>query len=399
MVNSRISTDAYEQVVIAGTGDVTAIRLSSDAGDIFIFNVYNDCTHSLVLDAIRQTAMELHAKYENPQMIWAGDFNRHHEWWDKPTDHHLFTPRAREDAQLLIDLVSDFGLEMALEPGVPTLEHMVTKNEYRVDNVFVSADLIDRVLVCEVHPGETPAGADHYPIDTILDLSTDLAEERRTRNFRTVDWKEFNEELSSRLPAAGIPADIHTADDIDTTVTVLTSLLQGIIQDTIKESGTAPYNRRWWNAELEALRKECTRTKRASHSLRGIASPIHEEARRVSAVYKRRLEETKSKHWEDFLEDLDPQELWIANKYMSGTGSDGGKVRIPALKFNMPDGSQKEATSNEEKGHMLADMFFPKRPADFQATEPDSYPDPVPHLFITTTDRTAKVLARLKPFK
>ncbi|KAG9227364.1 hypothetical protein CCMSSC00406_0004097 [Pleurotus cornucopiae] len=65
----------------------------------------------------------------------------------------------------------------------------------------------------------------------------------------------------------------------------------------------------------------------------------------------------------------------------------------------MPDGFQKEVTSNEEKGHMLADMFFPKRPADFEATEPDSYPDPVPHLFTTTTDHTAKVLARLKPFK
>ncbi|KAG9227365.1 hypothetical protein CCMSSC00406_0004096 [Pleurotus cornucopiae] len=286
MVNSRISTDAYEQVVIAGTGDVTAIRLSSDAGDIFIFNVYNDCTHSLVLDAIRQTAMELRTKYGNPQMIWAGDFNQHHEWWDKPTDHHLFTPRAREDAQLLIDLVSDFGLKMALEPGVPTLEHMVTKNEYRVDNVFISADLIDQVLVCKVHPGETPVGADHYPIDTILDLSTDLAEERRTHNFRTVDWKAFNEELSSRLPAAGIPVDIHTADDIDTAMTALTALLQGIIQDTIKGSGTTPYNCRWWNTELETLCKECTRTKHASHNLRGIASPIHEEARHVSAVYK-----------------------------------------------------------------------------------------------------------------
>lgn len=399
LVNSRISTDAYDQIPIPGTGDVTAMRLTSSAGDIFIFNIYNDCNHSQALDSVRRAALDLRLKYRNPLMIWAGDFNRHHEWWDKPADHHLFTDRAREEAQLLIDLTADFEMEMALEPGVPTLEHMATKNEYRVDNVFVSADLTDRILICEVHPGEAPAGADHYPIDTTLDLATDLAEERRTRNFRLVDWKAFNDELSARLPTAGIPNNLHAEQDVDLAVNRLTGLLQGIIEDTIKESRTAPYNRRWWNTELETLRTQYTRAKRASHKLRGVVSPVHDEARQLSVKYKRRLEETKSAHWEEFLEDLDPQELWIANKYISSPGLDGGKVRVPSLKFNMPDGTQKEVASNEEKGRMLARMFFPKRPPDFQATAPDTFPEPVPHSFVASLRRTSSVIARLKPFK
>lgn len=188
-------------------------------------------------------------------------------WWDKPADHHLFTDKAHEDAQLLIDLTGDFNMEMALEPGVPTLEHMVTKNEYQVDNVSILADLMDMVLVCEVLPGESPTGTDHCPVDTILNLSTNLAEECCTRNFRLVDWKAFNKELTACLSFAEIPDHLRMAQDIDQAVNVLTCLLQGIITDTIKESSTAPFNHRWWNAELESLHTQHTRAKHVSHKL------------------------------------------------------------------------------------------------------------------------------------
>ncbi|KAG5219496.1 RNA-directed DNA polymerase from transposon X-element [Salix suchowensis] len=128
-------------------------------------------------------------------------------------------------------------------------------------------------------------------------------------------------------------------------------------------------------------------------------SPIHDEAQQLGTKYKQRLEEVKLAHWEDFLEDLDPQELWIANKYISSPGSDRGKVRVPSLKFNMPDGSQKEAASNEEKGCMLADMFFPKRPVNFTAIAPEVLPELVEYDFAASTHRTKNMIARLKPFK
>jgi hypothetical protein len=61
-------------------------------------------------------------------MIWAGDFNRHHLMWDKSEDTRLFTKAATEAANGLIDLLGEYGMEMALPHGIPTLEHMRTNN-------------------------------------------------------------------------------------------------------------------------------------------------------------------------------------------------------------------------------------------------------------------------------
>ncbi|KAF8952061.1 hypothetical protein BDZ97DRAFT_1612106, partial [Flammula alnicola] len=60
-------------------------------------------------------------------MLWCGDFNRHHPLWDRDEDTHLFTPAVLNSAGRLIELLADYGMEMMLEKGVPTLQHMRSK--------------------------------------------------------------------------------------------------------------------------------------------------------------------------------------------------------------------------------------------------------------------------------
>ncbi|KIK79092.1 hypothetical protein PAXRUDRAFT_162220, partial [Paxillus rubicundulus Ve08.2h10] len=60
--------------------------------------------------------------------------------------------------------------------------------------------------------------------------------------------------------------------------------------------------------------------------------PSHEEHRVLRNQYAEAIKETKKKHWLDWLEAIEGNELWIANKYISAAGGDGGPSKIPTLK-------------------------------------------------------------------
>jgi len=47
--------------------------------------------------------------------------------WDRDKDTHLFTKKAIEEAEELINLVVDQEMYMPLPKGIPTLKHMVMK--------------------------------------------------------------------------------------------------------------------------------------------------------------------------------------------------------------------------------------------------------------------------------
>ncbi|TFK22650.1 hypothetical protein FA15DRAFT_595713, partial [Coprinopsis marcescibilis] len=55
--------------------------------------------------------------------VWLGDFNRHHPMWDRDEDQCLFFRRNLDDAEVLIDMVTEWGMEMTLPRGIPTLKN------------------------------------------------------------------------------------------------------------------------------------------------------------------------------------------------------------------------------------------------------------------------------------
>ena len=116
-------------------------------------------------------------------ILWCGDFNRHHPLWDDEADERLFTPQAIMEADMLIDMIADKGLEMALPRGIPTLKHMVTNLHLRPDNVWCSPELIPLIIQCDVDRYLQPPCTDHYPIITIIDIPQDRIKLKISFNF------------------------------------------------------------------------------------------------------------------------------------------------------------------------------------------------------------------------
>jgi hypothetical protein len=96
LIRGDILTESWEQLDFP-SGDVTAICIKESWGTITIFNIYNDCEHDNTINALTNYHRE-HTRNilgsettsQDHHLIWLGDFNRHHPYWDKPEDNRLF---------------------------------------------------------------------------------------------------------------------------------------------------------------------------------------------------------------------------------------------------------------------------------------------------------------------
>lgn len=179
------NTDQSRRMRSIDSYDITAIRISGPEYDLFLFNVYNDCTHSQSIRALEKVFRSLSRSATRTSFsLLLGDFNRHHPMWDEERNLHLFTNPNLNEAQLLIDLVADYNLVMTLPARLPTLQSLTTGNYTRVDNVFISADIAQIVDSCTTMPELRPAKTDHMPIITELDLAVERVCSRKRWNFR-----------------------------------------------------------------------------------------------------------------------------------------------------------------------------------------------------------------------
>lgn len=87
MINTNITTDSYTQLDIPSS-DITAICFKGLFGNLSLFNIYNNCTHN---NTLLDTANYLSTHPPTPldNMLWLGDFNRHHPLWEPAENRHL----------------------------------------------------------------------------------------------------------------------------------------------------------------------------------------------------------------------------------------------------------------------------------------------------------------------
>lgn len=240
LIRSNILTEKWKQIEFPSE-DVTAIQISGNWGEITIYNIYNDCNNNNTIYKLE----DLNRRHEDDprrtpdkakHVVWLGDFNRHHPHWDNLTDTRLFTKVALENAEILINAVAEAGLDLALPPGIPTHIHNVSKKWTRLDQVFISEDALDSVLVCEALSGTQGINTDHLPILTTLDLDLARAPSKPPHNFRNVNWQAFEKDLAQRLTRLPPPQCICTQSELDTVGDELTKALQ----DTIAANHARP---------------------------------------------------------------------------------------------------------------------------------------------------------------
>jgi hypothetical protein len=403
LVNTMLDTNTWAQLPLTGSNDITAIQVRHQQGKTTVFNIYNDCTHSdtihhldRYIDAERRNIIQL----DTDTMLWCGDFNRHHPMWDEERNHHLFTTTATAEAEKLIALLADYNMAMALPKRIPTLQSMSTKNWTRVDNVFCTDNMVGSIVRCDTEPRMRGPGTDHVPILTILDVEVKAEPPAPYRNFRTVDWGHFKEELAEQLERLPDARELHTIDEFNNAVNALTVAIQDAIEAAIPLSKAVPHSRRWWNKELSDLKKKKNRLNNLSYIYRAIADhPSHEEHRQISEEYGNEIKKAKTQHWIDYLEDLDDDLIWSANRYLSNPATDGGKSRIPSLETLDADGTTRRAETNEDKSCALAKAFFPPKPATSQIPSSHSYPRRVAYQFRLHEAQLRRQISKLKPHK
>ncbi|KNZ77678.1 hypothetical protein J132_04497 [Termitomyces sp. J132] len=257
LINANISTDTYTQLTIHST-DITAVRFAGEFGHLSLFNVYNDCTHNKVLFSLSSfLSSSLHLARPSPgdHMVWLGDFNRHHPLWEPVDNCHLLTPR--DFIQPLLDLLSDYDMELALPPGIPTLQ--TSANRWtRPDDVWRTHSDVDPIIFCDVDASLRPSLADHLPIITEIELPVPRSSTPPSRDFRAVDWTAFSEALTEQLNSRSPAVHLTTAEAFDRKVSDLSSIIQEIVarDDVVPLWKPCPHTKRWWNDDLKRLKAQ-----------------------------------------------------------------------------------------------------------------------------------------------
>ncbi|CDO75057.1 hypothetical protein BN946_scf184757.g12 [Trametes cinnabarina] len=332
------------------------------------------------------------------QAIWLGDFNRHHQRWDDPGNTHLFTVSNVRKAEVLTRYLDIFGMEMALPAGVPTLEHMRTKNLTRPDNVFCTKGLRDHLRSCLVRPDLRPLRTDHYPIHTEFGLQVAAAPPRPRRDFRQVDWVDFERSLAERVAARGFPPVIESIPDFDRTLDALMQDLQDTIVQHVPLTPATPYTKRWWSKELTAMRKEKERLARESHRHRADkAHPVHAEYRRLRNRYTDAIRAAKKDHWQAWIDSVDGKTIWDANRFLRRGPTDGGSARIPPIKALDDNGRPCILNSNADKGAEFHKTFF--LPPSAAGVPEGPFPKPRFSFRPITDEQVRQAIRSLRAFK
>ena len=242
LINTKLSTNNWEQIPFPSR-DVVVVQFCSEHSTCTLFNMYNDGTHNRTLEELGRyltVNIEKVRPSQGDHMFWLGDFNRHHPMWDEEQNSHLFTAAALDAAQKLLDLLADFGMVQALPKNIPTLQSSSSGNWTRPDNVFCTDHSEEVVISCTTDPGQRGPKTDHVPVLTELNLEVPVAPETNIRNYRAVNWEEFEEHLNRALAQLPPPGPLVTEEDFNVPPKALTSPSATQSRNTYQSQNRAP---------------------------------------------------------------------------------------------------------------------------------------------------------------
>ena len=382
------------------------MRLHGGFGAICLLNIYNDCENNGSIDVMRGFMRERDARARRGEgrerFIWLGDFNRHHPLWDEERNAHLFTRRALEATQPLLDLIGRYDMHMVLPKDTPTLEACATKNFTRVDNVFCSSELTNTFISCDTYPQWRPQKTDHMPIISELDIEPERITYVGKHNYKATDWEEFRKTLGENLEMAGDTEEITSEGQFTTKVASVEEAIKAAIHKHVPLTRLSPYAKRWWSKELDGMKRNKERLARESYRRRALDNDqIHEEFRQARNNYSKAIHDAKTNHWIDWLEAIDEEGVWTVNRMATGGATDGGRGRIPTLKVRDPATKRvvQEASTNEDKSKMLYKIFFPTRTAPPVPVQRAPYPQARWTYEPTTDEQIHRAIRRMKPWK
>ena len=244
-------------------------------------------------------------------VLWVGDFNRHHLYWDNPSNDRLFTREALESAEKLIEAVADAGLDLALPSGTPMHKHNITKLWSRLDQVFISDHSENLIRSCDTLPDQRGINTDHLPILTEIDLAADIVLVEDTSNFQDINWDKFHKELSAQLANLPWPVLIDNQIQLERCCESLMKAIQHTIETQVPVTNITLKSKRWWTKELTQLHRQSNKLGRQAYDRHhNPGYSVHEVHKVVSKKYCKILDQTKDYHWRDWLEKGEDPDIW-----------------------------------------------------------------------------------------
>ena len=142
-----------------------------------------------------------------------------------------------------------------------------------------------------------------------------------------MEWDDFRTALHENLQVMGPAWPILDKEDFLLMFNLLTAAIQSATDQHVPETRPSLYAKRWWSSELAQQRKHKCQLKSKSYRLCAQQfHPVHKEAKKAANEYAMKIEKAKKKHWEDWLEDVNADNIWTAHKYAGSDPSDGGNT-------------------------------------------------------------------------
>ena len=272
------------------------VQFSSTWGKLTIFNIYNEGECNSTINLLTKYQKDNQSSLDNSRdgdahQIWLGDFNRHHPYWDDPSNLRLFTGTAIAAAESLIEAVAKAGLDMALPSGIATHCHSVTKRWSRLDHVFMSEASLDAIITCNALTDHRGINTDHIPIVTKLNMRVAISEAKPIPNFRDIDWKEFRKALANLLGPDQPEEQITSQRQLDERCSSLTEAIQSAIREQVPVRKITPKSKYWWTKELTQMCKSANKLGRQSFLCRDEPEhAVHTQHKEAKKKYKGNLE-------------------------------------------------------------------------------------------------------------
>jgi hypothetical protein len=278
----------------------------------------------------------------------------------------------------------------------------------RPDNVFASEEILEQIIRCDVAPELRPVLADHLPVITEIDVAVDRNRTAEAYAWKQVDKDAFRAALKTALleKMGPAPERIETVEQLERAAMLMDEAIQSVRDnpDIVPKVRMSPYSRRWWTPELSLLQAKHRNLRLRSHKRRHVPDdPVHAEARRIETQYKDAILKEKKQVWEKFIAQARDWNsgVWVANRIISGTSSDGGKTRLPPLKEKRGEETH-YARTDEEKAKALHREFFPPPPpaeAESRRTAPEPAEEDVEEMPEITEEQIRRAIKKLDRWK
>jgi len=173
-------------------------------------------------------------------------------------------------------------------------------------------------------------------------------------------WTVTRSALANSLTElTGPPRILETAEEFQRAARSFDEALRRTVEMKVPRTRPHPHTKRWWTEDLTKLASELKQLQKTAHRYRalpehGIHAQVHEKENALS----KEIRKTKEDHWKNWLNDMAGTDIWIAHKYISNPGRDGGKTWIPTLRATNTDGQLTHATTNAPLKPQAPDMYY-----------------------------------------